>query len=73
MHQFFPVRQRSVCHTIQFFHLNQKFGENGYAKFFLKDAEYEEFLYEIRKILKDEKEFCKIQKNYIKKLENREN
>ena len=56
-----------------FFHLNQKFGENGYAKFFLKDAEYEEFLYEIRKILKDEKEFCEIQKNYIKKLENREN
>lgn len=56
-----------------FFHLNQKFGENGYAKFFLKDAEYEEFLFEIRKILKDEKEFCKIQKNYIKKLENREN
>ncbi len=52
-----------------FFHLNEKFGERGYAKFFLKDSEYEGFLTKIRKILKDEKEFCEIQANYIKKLE----
>ena len=55
-----------------FFHLNEKFGENGYAKFFLKDCEYEKFLKEIRKILKDEKRFCEIQKDYIKKLESKE-
>ena len=55
-----------------FTHLNLKFGYNGYAKFFLKDNEYEKFLSDIRKILKDKKEFCKIQEAYIKKLESKE-
>jgi len=49
--------------------LNLKFGINGYAKFFFKDAEYEKFLEDIRKILKDKEQFCKIQDEYIKKLE----
>lgn len=52
-----------------FEHLNLKFGVNGYAKFFLKDREYEKFLENIRRILKDKKDFCKIQEEYIKKLE----
>ena len=30
-----------------------KFGVNGYAKFFLKDAEYEKFLEEQRKYAKE--------------------
>lgn len=51
-----------------FKHLNKKFGYNGYAKFYLKDAEYEKFLTDIRKILKNEEEFCKIQEEYIKSL-----
>ena len=54
-----------------FKHLNLKFGENGYAKFFLKDKEYENFLKQIRDVLKDEEEFCKLQDTYIKKLENK--
>ncbi len=49
-----------------FEHLNLKFGINGYAKFFLKDAEYEKFLEDIRKVLKDKEEFCKMQEEHIK-------
>ena len=52
-----------------FYHLNLKFGVNGYAKFFLKDAEYERFLEDIREVLKDKETFCKMQEEYIKKLE----
>ena len=52
-----------------FEHLNLKFGINGYAKFFLKDEEYEKFLEDIRNILKDKEQFCKMQEEHIKKLE----
>lgn len=49
-------------------HLNQKFGENGYAKFFFEDKEYESFLSEMRKLLSDENLFIKTQKDYIQGL-----
>ena len=49
-------------------HLNQKFGENGYAKFFFEDEEYESFLSEMRKLLSDENLFIKTQKDYIQGL-----
>ena len=52
------------CH----FHLNDKFGENGYAKFFFKDEEYEKFLTDIRKLLSDKNNFIETQKNYINDL-----
>ncbi len=52
------------CH----FHLNDKFGENGYAKFFFKDEEYEKFLTDIRTLLSDKNSFMEIQKNYINDL-----
>lgn len=52
------------CH----FHLNDKFGENGYAKFFFKDEEYEKFLTDIRTLLSDKKNFIETQKNYINDL-----
>lgn len=55
-----------------FEHLNLKFGVNGYAKFYLKDKEYENFLEDIRKILIDKEKFCKIQEEYIRKIEARE-
>lgn len=55
-----------------FKHLNLKFGVGGYAKFFLKDKEYENFLENIRGILKDKEEFCKMQEEYIKELERKE-
>ena len=55
-----------------FKHLNLKFGVDGYAKFFLKDKEYEKFLEDIREVLKDKEKFCKLQEDYIKKLELKE-
>lgn len=54
-----------------FEHLNKKFGYNGYAKFYFKDKEYENFLNNIRKILKDKEEFCKLQEKHIKTLEGK--
>ena len=49
-------------------HLNMKFGENGYAKFFFKDEEYENFLKDIRELLSDKNKFIETQKNYINDL-----
>lgn len=51
-------------------HLNMKFGENGYAKFFFKDEEYENFLKEIRKLLSDKNLFINTQRAYINKLKS---
>ena len=48
--------------------LNKKFGHNGYAKFFFKDKQYEEFLKNIRELLEDKENFCKVQEEYIKSL-----
>ena len=55
------------CH----YHLNDKFGENGYAKFFFKDEEYEKFLKDIRELLSDKNKFIKTQKNYINELKSK--
>lgn len=54
-------------------HLKLKFGENGYAKFYFKDEEYEKFLADIRKLLSDKKKFIDKQRSYIKSIETRIN
>lgn len=46
--------------------LNKKFGYNGYAKFYFKDEQYECFLRDIRKLLENKENFCKVQEEYIK-------
>lgn len=46
-------------------HLREKFGENGYAKSYFYDEEYEEFLKEIRKLLSNKSLFIAAQRNYI--------
>ena len=51
-------------------HLNMKFGENGYAKFFFKDEEYENFLKEIRELLLDKEKFIHTQRTYVNELKN---
>lgn len=51
-------------------HLKLKFGENGYAKFYFKDKQYENFLKELRELLKDKQNFIDIQREYITKLKN---
>ena len=50
--------------------LLNKFGENGYAKFFFKDKEYEKFLKDIRKLLKNKDKYIKTQRDYINKLKS---
>jgi len=48
--------------------LTNKFGENGYAKFYFKDTNYENFLKEIRELLKDKDKYINTQREYINKL-----
>ncbi len=48
--------------------LVNKFGEKGYAKFYFKDSQYEEFLKEIRKLLKNKEKYLETQREYIRKL-----
>ena len=48
--------------------LVNKFGEDGYAKFYFKDAQYEKFLKDIRELLKDKEKYIETQREYIKKL-----
>lgn len=52
-------------------HLNMKFGENGYAKFFFEDEDYEKFLKEIRELLTDKKLFIATQRTYINELKSK--
>ncbi|MBR3146335.1 MAG: HD domain-containing protein [Bacilli bacterium] len=54
------------AHTV----LVNKFGEDGYAKFFFKDQKYEVFLKELRELLKDKNKFIETQRQYIKKLKS---
>lgn len=48
--------------------LSNKFGENGYAKFYFKNSTYEQFIIDIRKLLSDKNNFIKTQKEYINRL-----
>lgn len=48
--------------------LQNKFGEDGYAKYYFKDSNYEKFLKEIRDLLKDKDNYINTQRQYIKKL-----
>ena len=48
--------------------LVNKFGEDGYAKFYFKDTQYENFLRELRELLKDKEKYIDTQREYIEKL-----
>ena len=48
--------------------LVNKFGEDGYAKFYFKDTQYENFLRELRELLKDKEKYIDTQRKYIEKL-----
>ena len=50
------------------FHLSEKFGVGGYAKFYFKDAKYEQFLKDIRELLSNKQKFIDTQRAYIAKL-----
>lgn len=51
-----------------YYHLKDKFGYDGYAKFYFEDQEYEKFLSDIRYLLKDKEKFIKVQQEYINNL-----
>ena len=42
-----------------YLHLKDKYGENGYAKVYLEDKEFENALYKLRQALEDKNEFIK--------------
>ena len=48
--------------------LTEKFGENGYAKFYFKDQQYENFLKELRLLLQNKSLYIKTQKDYIERM-----
>ena len=48
--------------------LVNKFGEGGYAKFYFKDKQYEEFLKKLRSLLKDKEKYINTQRDYIRRL-----
>ena len=48
--------------------LQEKFGINGYAKYYFKDSKYERFLEELRELLEDKIKIIKTQRDYINKL-----
>ena len=45
--------------------LTKKFGEQGYAKFYFEDPEYDSFLKELRELLKNKETFINRQKEFI--------
>ena len=47
-------------------HLVQKFGPQGYAKFYFHDEEYEQFLTDIRSLLSDKDKYIETQREFIK-------
>jgi len=54
-------------------HLIEKYGENGYAKIYLKDAELEEALQKLRQALSNKEKFIERIKHCIHANENTEN
>lgn len=50
--------------------LKERFGEDGFAKFYFKDSRYENFLKELRELLADKEKFIKAQREYIDELKN---
>ena len=48
--------------------LVNKFGEDGYAKFYFKDTQYEDFLRKLRELLRNKEKYIDTQREYIKKL-----
>lgn len=49
-------------------HLTEKFGEDGYAKIYLEDKEYDESVHKLRKALSNKEEFIKRVKEVVDKI-----
>ena len=53
--------------------LQEKFGKDGYAKFYFKDTKYESFLKELRDLLSDKENYINTQREYINKITKEKN
>lgn len=53
-------------------HLTEKFGENGYAKIYLEDQEYENAIHQLRKALLNKEEFLKREQKVIANCDKKE-
>ena len=51
-------------------HLSEKYGENGYAKIYLEDKEFDEAIKKLRQALSNKEEFLKRVEKVAKSLEN---
>lgn len=51
-------------------HLKEKFGENGYAKIYLKDPEYDKAILRLREALSNKESFIKRVKEVVDKINN---
>ncbi len=49
-------------------HLTEKYGENGYAKCYIKDEEYENAINKLRESLKDKEKFLKRVEDVVREL-----
>lgn len=49
-------------------HLTEKYGENGYAKVYLEDKEFDEAIKKLRQTLSDKEEFIKRVKRVVRKI-----
>lgn len=49
-------------------HLKEKFGVNGYANSFIRDAKYEKYLKDLQSLLANKEQFVKRHKKIIKKM-----
>ena len=51
-----------------YLHLTEKYGENGYAKVYLEDKEFEDALDKLRQVLSNKEEFIKRVKKVVKTI-----
>ena len=51
--------------------LQEKFGKDGYAKFYFKDTKYETFLKDLRDLLSDKENYINTQREYINKIKKK--
>lgn len=53
-----------------YLHLTEKYGENGYAKVYLEDKEFDEAIKKLRKALSNKEQFIKRVKNVVNEIKN---
>ncbi len=68
--EIFPLYNRNEEEQIErvYQHLIEKYGENGYAKVYLEDKEFEDALDKLRQAVSNKEEFIKRVKKVVKTI-----